>query len=149
MPIRSIGPRWKRRTREKSSAVTLQLKAARAILAKEGRQLLALWEPVAYSSDIWGCISAASQLLSSVQGARNLILVTDAEPWGAQQRLPQVDLAGVRVTFAYFVCWRAVRCSRLTAMWGHALSARGAAPVRFFRPESSSGLFRSGLPDTA
>ncbi len=139
-------PSTKRAYAHAVTEVAGRLRGVRAELAADAAQVRSLHVPVEYSSDIWGCISAASQLLSGGRGTRNLILVTDARPWGSQQQLPRLSLAGMRVTFGSYVCQQAVSCSRVMSMWARELSGLGAASVRFFRPEASFSFFGLSPP---
>jgi hypothetical protein len=140
-------PSVKRAYSRARGSVIARLRSARANLAMDASRVQALRSHVAHSSDIWGCVSAASQLLTQEHGLRTLIIVTDGRAWGGQQKLRQVDLKGVRVIFAYFLCSRAASCSHVMAIWAHALATDGAASVRFLRPETTYSFFRSPLPD--
>jgi hypothetical protein len=150
-PVRSAHPLdWRPvygAYRRSKGAVTAKLQAAQAGLARDAQRLLALRQHVAYSSDIWGCISAASQLLAGQRGARNLVLITDGRRWGGQQILHSINLASVQVRFVDFLCRQAAACSRVMARWTRALTAEGATSVSFFRPESDSGFFGSRSDD--
>lgn len=94
-------------------------------------------------SDIWGCIASFSETIARVPGsARWLLLVTDLEMAGVQQKLSELTLPRVFVRVLFFHCTQARVCEERQRFWRDVFLKSGASDFRIYRMgEEPSALF--------
>jgi len=90
-------------------------------------------------SDIWGCPQRATELFQAVKGAKYLVIASDMEIVGPQQRV-EVHLDGVKVIVIDYKCDSAFECSSKTKYWNTELGKAGAASVTFYSPDQTTAI---------
>jgi hypothetical protein len=123
--------------RDEMAEYQSSLESAKVSLRQQTDQLRNLNPPLAYASDLWGCLSRGAELLEDKQGEKYVILATDLDPYGLQEKPTKVSLDGVRVRVVDFHCIHAEDCEQRKGLWTQAFSEGGATDVKFYGPEES------------
>lgn len=100
---------------------------------------------VALRSDVWGCVTKASELFASrPASARWLLIASDLEEAGEQQK-NSVKLSGVHVRIVFWKATKAAQAQRIRETWTRWFQNAGAADVRFLDPSLGLDPIRQEL----
>jgi hypothetical protein len=122
---------------KKTAEYQAAMESARASLRAQTEQLRNLNPPLAYASDLWGCLSRGAELLQGKHGEKYVIVASDLDPYGLQEKPDELSLDGARVRVVDFQCIHALDCEQRKAGWTQAFSEAGAIDVKFYGPEES------------
>lgn len=89
------------------------------------------------SSDIWGCFQKATDLFLGVSGSKYLVIASDMEIAGPQQKV-KVNLNGASVTVINYKCYDASSCYSRENYWVNALKGDHPGSIHFLDPETTS-----------
>ncbi len=113
------------------------MESARASLRAQTDQLRNANPSLAYGSDLWGCLSRGAELLQGKQGEKYVVVASDLDPYGIQEKPADISLDGARVRVVDFQCIHALDCEQRKTGWTQAFSEAGATDVKFYGPEES------------
>ena len=112
----------------------MQFDGAQQHLAQDAQALRRLRYRGINGSDIWGCPQRATERLRSAPaGAKYLVIASDMQVVGPQQRL-DVELPGVKVYIINYKCGDVFACNSKTTFWSKAFRDAHAAAVAFKDP---------------
>lgn len=96
--------------------------------------------PAATTTDVWGCLQVATELLAGIDGRRVVLLASDLEHDAVMLDPTTVPLDGIDVLVAPWKCEDTTHCPQLRAQWTDQLGELGAESVEIRRPESPLGM---------
>jgi hypothetical protein len=129
--VRQDGQSFQNETIEYQSS----LESAKANLRQQTDELRNLAPPLAYGSDIWGCLTRGGELLHDKPGEKYIIIASDLEVYGRQEKTTELSLDGVIVRVVYLRCTHAQDCEQTKSFWTQVFDDGGATDVKFYGPE--------------
>ena len=88
----------------------------------------------------WGCVAKASDRLGGVSGQRWLVLSSAMDETEWVDRLPGINLAGVKVRVLFYFCRDSGTCRYKQSTWRSAFARAGVTDLAFADAQSSALL---------
>lgn len=122
---------------DQKDAIDKQLADGKKIVKAQTDHLRQMPHFTAGSSDIWGCFQKATDLFAGVTGPKYLVIASDMEIVGPQQKV-KVNLNGANVTVINYKCYDASSCYSRENYWTTALKGVHMGSMHFLDPETTS-----------
>ncbi len=121
-----------------------QMAREQQLVSSSAAQVRQIDLPLFHTSDVWGCLTAALDIFSSVRGKKVLNIISDLQVIGPQQRLASLSLPGVMVQVQQY-CVQAAPCNARQATFRQALEKAGASSVTFSTGGAPIDYFPDGI----